>query len=229
MTNDPHNPAAAPQGGDEATSDASYEPGYSEPSYETTSGDSGAPWQESGSAAPSHNQQPHGASGAAQQAPQGGSGPGQQAPFGAGSGQPYQGGPPMGGMPQQPYGGGYAPMATGPNNPNWLAGPSEQGHSTLQLDYWLSVFFAWIPALVFFLTERDKNQLVDDHTKELLNFNITRMIVYAVMIIPIIGWILGGLASLALFVIAIMGALKGPEEYKNGRTYRFPVSFRFIK
>lgn len=120
-------------------------------------------------------------------------------------------------------------MSAGPNNPNWLAGPTEAGSNTLQLDYWLSVFFSWIPALIFFLTERGKNQLVDDHTKELLNFNITRMIAYAVFIIPIIGWIIGGIASIALFVVATMGALKGTEEYKNGRTYRFPLSFRFIK
>ena len=132
-------------------------------------------------------------------------------------------------MPPQNYAAGYGPMATGPNNPYWLAGPSEQGRSTLVLDYWLSVFFSWIPALIFFLTERDKNRLVDDHTKELLNFSITRVIVGAVMVIPVIGWIIGGIASLALFVLAIMGAMKGPDEYANGRTYQFPLAIRFIK
>lgn len=144
-------------------------------------------------------------------------------------GQQYQGGPPMGGMPPQPYTGGYAPMSTGPNNPNWLAGPSEQGRSTLQLDYWLSVFFSWIPALIFFLTEKDKNRLMDEHTKELLNFNITRIIVGAVAAVPIIGWIVGGIGSIVLFVMAILGAMKGPDDYANGRTYQFPLTFRFIK
>ncbi|RMB60119.1 DUF4870 domain-containing protein [Tessaracoccus antarcticus] len=172
-------------------------------------------------------QPPYGNPAQGQQAPwAGGPGAGQQSPY---PGQNYQAGPPMGGMPQQPYTGGYAPMPTGQNNPNWLVGPTEQGRSTLQLDYWLSVFFSWIPSLIFFLTERDKNQLVDEHTKELLNFNITRVIVGAVTAIPIVGWIVGGIGSIVLFVMAIIGAMKGTEEYGNGRVYRFPLTFRFIK
>ena len=120
-------------------------------------------------------------------------------------------------------------MTMGSNNPYWLAGPTNQGRSTLTLDYWLSVFFSWIPALIFFLTEKDKNKLMDEHTKELLNFNITRMIVGIITPIPFIGWIVGGIASLVLFIFAILGAVKGPEEYARGRTYQFPLAIRFIK
>lgn len=266
MTNDPLNPTNEPDdvAGDNAGS--SYEPSYSEPSWDTSSSDSdwetpvdteivtddaatrasapdASPLTEGtpGDVPPTGADGPTAGSGEAtpeQQAPWADHAQGQQYQQPPTGGQQYQqppmGGqqyqqPPMGGMPPQQYGGGYGPMATGPNNPNYLAGPSEQGRNTLQLDYWLSVFFSWIPALIFFLIERDKNKLVDEHTKELLNFNITRMIVYAVMVIPIVGTILGGIASLALLVVAIMGALKGPEEYANGRTYQFPLTFRFIK
>lgn len=160
-----------------------------------------------------------------QHQPQGQQRPGGNAP----QSQQYQPGPPMGGMPPQPYNGEHMAMSPESNNPNYLAGPTPQGQNTIQLDYWLSVFFSWIPSLIFFLTERDKNKLVDAHTKELLNFNITRMIVGAVAIIPIIGWIVGGIASIALFVFAIMGAMKGPEEYANGREFQFKYTFRFIK
>lgn len=154
----------------------------------------------------------------------------QQPPRGnAPQSQQYQPGPPMGGMPPQPYNGDRMAMSPESNNPNYLAGPTPQGQNTIQLDYWLSVFFTWIPSLIFFLTERDKNKLVDEHTKELLNFNITRMIVFAVTIIPFIGWIIGGIASLVLFVMAIMGAMKGPDEYAKGRTFQFKYTFRFIK
>lgn len=169
-----------------------------------------------------------GATGYGQQPPYGQSAPGQQAQWGGDpSQQQYQQQP--GGMPPQPYSGGPGQMAAGSNNPNYFEGPTERGRSTLQLDYWLSVFFSWIPALIFFLTERDKNKLVDEHTKEVMNFNITRVIAYAVIIVPVIGWIVGGIASIALFVVAILGALKGPEEYANGRTYQFPLTIRFIK
>ncbi|MEO7587932.1 MAG: DUF4870 domain-containing protein [Arachnia sp.] len=286
MTNDPHNPSNDGQDdiADEAVS-SDYQPGYSEPSYDTSSstqdsdwevpsssgqvptedgdhaslpdaaplldsqpssapastgGATEAKWWEAGQDLPSSGpsmpdnvaQPPYGNPNQGQQAPWGGApGPGQQAPYQGQpyQGQPYQGGPAMGGMPGQPYTGGYSPMPTGPQNPNWLVGPSEAGRSTLQLDYWLSVFFSWIPSLIFFLTERDKNQLVDEHTKELLNFNITRVIVGAVTAIPIVGWIVGGIGSIVLFVMAILGAIKGTEEYGNGRVYRFPLTFRFIK
>lgn len=134
-----------------------------------------------------------------------------------------------GGMPQQAHTGDRMSMSPGSNNPHYLAGPTPQGQNTIQLDYWLSVFFSWIPSLIFFLTERDKNKLVDEHTKELLNFSITRMIVGAFMIVPFIGWVIGGIASLVLFVMAIMGAMKGPEEYANGRPFQFQYTFRFIK
>lgn len=155
--------------------------------------------------------------------------PGQQAPWGSAPQQPYQGGGRAGSMPSQPNYGGPMSMGPGMMNPNYLTGPSEQGRSTVSLDYWLSAFFSWIPALIFYLTEKDKNKLMDEHTKELLNFNITRMIVAAVMVIPILGQIFGGIASIALFVIAIMGALKGPDEYAAGRTYQFPLTLRLIK
>lgn len=166
-----------------------------------------------------------GSAGFGQQPPHVQPAPGHQSPWGDPAQQQYQR-PPMGGMPAQA---GYGQMGAGSNNPNYLAGPSEQGRNTLQLDYWLSVFFSWIPALIFFLTERDKNKLVDEHTKEILNFSITRVIAGAVMVIPVIGWILGGIASIALFVVAILGALRGPEEYENGRPYQFPLTLRLIK
>lgn len=44
-----------------------------------------------------------------------------------------------------------------------------------------------------------------------------------------IGPMLGVIASLAMFVIALMGGLKGPDEYANGRTHQFPLTYRFIK
>lgn len=257
MTDDSRKPADDPFDAADDNTGSEYEPSYSEPHWGTSStpvdaeivGDDagehasapdvsplteapGSPGAES-TAGSGHGgpgeQPPSGAphdGWSAQQPPQGQPAPGQQGAWGAPSQQYQQ--PPMGGMPPQPHA-GYGQMAAGSNNPNYLAGPSEQGRNTLQLDYWLSVFFSWIPALIFFLTERDKNKLVDDHTKEILNFSITRVIAGAVMVIPVIGWILGGIASIALFVVAILGALKGPEEYDNGRPYQFPLTLRLIK
>lgn len=137
------------------------------------------------------------------------------------------------GQPQQqpyaspaPYGAG---QFGGQMVPGWNDGPTESGASTVTLNYWLSVFFSWIPALIFYLTEKDKNALVAEHVKENLNFQITRIIVAAVMIIPLIGWVVGGIATLVLFVVAILGAMQGPDTYRRGQVYKFPLAIRLIK
>nr|WP_255622166.1 DUF4870 domain-containing protein [Tessaracoccus sp. OS52] len=126
---------------------------------------------------------------------------------------------------------GYgAPAAYGAGqlNPAWTQGPTEAGASTVTLNYWLSVFFSWIPALIFYLSEKDKNALVADHVKENMNFQLTRVIAGLVATIPVVGWIVGGIASLVLFVFAVMGAVQGPQAYRSGRAYRFPFSLRII-
>lgn len=155
----------------------------------------------------------------------------QPSPYGQPSADPYQGyGQPGAGAYGQPVGAaGYGQPVPYGQNPNWNAGPTASGQSTLSLNYWLSVFFSWIPALVFYLTEKDKNALMDEHLKENMNFALTRVIVGLVMVIPILGWIVGGIASLVLFVIAIMGAIGGPAAYSQGQPYRFPINIRMIK
>src|SRR5690606_29848618 len=57
--------------------------------------------------------------------------------------QPPAGGhqqPPAGGYQQQPVGGAAVDPAV----------------NTITLNYWLSVFFAWLPALIFWMIEKDK-------------------------------------------------------------------------
>lgn len=160
-----------------------------------------------------------------QQQPGGYGQPGQQQP--GGYGQPGQQQP--GGFGQQPgYGAAPSPYA-GQMNPAYNGPPAEAAANTLTLNYWLSVFFSWIPALIFFLTEKDKHALMDDHLKENMNFQITRVIAGAVTIVPVIGWLVGGIASIVLFVFAIIAALKAPDEFRAGRSYRFPFAIRVIK
>ena len=167
-------------------------------------------------------------------------------PYGAPPSAPYvdpqasYGQPPVDPYAQQPGGAYAAPTAPPPGygvpagygpqmNPAYNAGPNPAAVDNLKLNYWLSVFFSWIPALIFMLTEKDKNELLDDHLKENMNFQITRVIAWAIVVIPVIGWAVGGLASIVLFVFAIMGAMKAPDEYLAGRAYRFPFAIRIIK
>lgn len=143
--------------------------------------------------------------------------------------QPGYQAPPQGGY-QQPPQGGYQQPAGG-------QAQASDPASTITLNYWLSVFFTWIPALIFFLIERDKgNQASFAFHRENLNFSLLRTAVvvatYIIMIIPYIGWIIGILlwiGSIVLFVFHIIAAAKATEEYRSGRGPKFVFNIPFIK
>lgn len=144
-----------------------------------------------------------------------------QNPYGTpGGADPYGQANPYGA--QNPYGTppGYG-VARPPFNP-------VSAQSNLQLNYWLSAFFGLIPAIIFYVVDKDKHPLLDDHLKENLNFTLTRVIVGLIMIIPFIGWIVGGIGAIVLFIFAIIGAMNGPNNFRMGQPYRFPFAIRFI-
>lgn len=136
-------------------------------------------------------------------------------------------------------------MTTEPANPQ-PAGNADPNAAitTLTLNYWLSVFFTWIPALIFFFVERGKNATVDAHNRANLNFQLVRTLVGIATgliptilgLIPYLGGLLGGLigfvlwaASIVLFVFAIIAAVKGPEEARAAREYKYPFNIDFVK
>jgi len=122
---------------------------------------------------------------------------------------------------QAPPAGGYQQPAPGYQQP--AAGGADPV-SNIQLNYWLSVFFAWIPALIFWIIEKDKgNQRVTAFHVSNLNFSLLRTAVGIGIsifgLIPYIGWLIAvllWLGSIVLFVFHIMAAAKAANEYRNG-------------
>lgn len=121
--------------------------------------------------------------------------------------------------------------------------PTEANVSTLTVNLWLSVFFAWIPALIFFLTEKGKNSTIDANNRTILNFQIMRTIVGVAYIVPAIlgaipyvGWIIASIlyfvlwaAQIVLFVFAIIAAVKTRDEVRAGRVYKYPFNLELVK
>lgn len=136
-------------------------------------------------------------------------------------GYPQQ--PPQG-YPQQPQPGYAQPAPTDPAN-------------TITLNYWLSVFFTWIPALIFWIIEKDKgNQKATEFHVANLNFSLIRTgvgILAAILgVIPWVGWIIGlilWLAYLVLFVFHILAAVSAPDNYRKGGKPEFLFNFPIIK
>jgi uncharacterized Tic20 family protein len=115
-------------------------------------------------------------------------------------------------------------------------GDPNSAFTMVTLNYWLSVFFIWVPALIFFLVEKGKNSTIDAHNRANLNFQILRTIVLVagsiLGAIPYLGWLFGLVlwaASVVLFVFAIIAAVKGPEEARAGREYKYPFNVEFVK
>lgn len=137
--------------------------------------------------------------------------------------------PPAGG--QTPPPGGYQQPQAG------YAQPVSDPVSNVTLNYWLSVFFTWIPALIFFLIEKDKgNQQAYAYHRDNLNFSLLRVglgiVTYIIMLIPYIGWIIGlllWLASIVLFVFHIIAAAKAPQAFRSGQQPGFIFNIPIVK
>ncbi|MGK0722308.1 DUF4870 domain-containing protein [Leucobacter sp. W1478] len=131
---------------------------------------------------------------------------------------------PPAGAYQQPQQGYQQPQAADPV-------------SSITLNYWLSVFFTWLPALIFWIIEKDKgNQRAMEFHVANLNFSLVRTGVviagWIIGMVPYIGWILGLLiwvASVVLFVFHIMAAAKAPDAYRKGGHPEFVFNLPIIK
>lgn len=101
------------------------------------------------------------------------------------------------------------------------------------LNYWLSVFFTWLPALIFYFTEKGKSELSDQYHRENLNFSLVRTgaIVASLLLIwiPVLGQLLYLAAWLGGLILHIMVAAKAKERFANGEAPGFLFNLKLIK
>lgn len=149
---------------------------------------------------------------------------------------PNEGGSASTPPPQNPHNQSANPGSTGSygGQQNYPSAPhSGQGMDDnlqrIQLNGWLSAFFGIIPALIFFVIDKERtNPLVRDFHQQTLNFSIIRAIIGLLSFLPVIGWLIGLLGGIICFVIAIMAAVKAPDEYQAGRAYKYPFNYKFV-
>jgi uncharacterized Tic20 family protein len=102
---------------------------------------------------------------------------------------------------------------------------SQDSQNTAVLMFVLSIFFWIISPLIFFLIKKD-DQFVHANAKELLNFEISLIAYYFVLLfIPIIGWFL----MVPLGIVAFILLIKGILTVRNGQNVSFPFIFRLLK
>ena len=84
-----------------------------------------------------------------------------------------------------------------------------------------------IAPLVIWLIKKDENAFVAEQAKEALNFQISMtiyMLVAAVLTFVVIGFIMIPVLLVLDIVLTIMAAV----EANKGRTYRYPLTIRFV-
>lgn len=140
---------------------------------------------------------------------------------------------PAPGYAAAPPPGGYA----APQQPVPAADPL----SNITLNYWLSVFFLWVPALIFYLIEKDKgNAQVRALHASNLNFSLIRtgLFVASWILLPIFAFIPGislilslliWAAHVVLFVFHIMAAVKVADAYRAGQADPFIFNIQMVK
>lgn len=139
--------------------------------------------------------------------------------------------PPPSSHPQQ---GGAQYQAPPPPPPHGAPqGAPQDLSNTVVLNYWLSVFFAWLPALIFYFTEKGKSPLSDQYHRENLNFSLIRtgamIIAMFVAWIPILGQIIWLVAWLGGLILHLLVAVKAKDRFLDGEAPGFLFNIPLVK
>lgn len=144
--------------------------------------------------------------------------PPQQQPYGGGQ---YAGAPQGG----QPYSGGPAQRPSGSTD----LSPADQ-RLWATLTHLGGIFLYVVAPLVAYLVLRDRGLFVRDQTREALNFQITTIIVWAV--VGFLSLISFGLLSFLLLVVPVYVAILSiiaAVKANNGERYRYPLTLRLVR
>lgn len=97
-----------------------------------------------------------------------------------------------------------------------------------QLLTFLTGFGGLIVPLVLWSTQKDKVYGMDEHGKQIINFQLS-IIIYAILCIPLIFLLgLGILGLIVLGVISLIYPILNAIKTSNGETPKYPLSLNFI-
>jgi uncharacterized protein len=96
--------------------------------------------------------------------------------------------------------------------------PSSDERTLAILTHVLAIISCFIAPLIIYLIKKDESAYVTDHAKESLNFQITMLIVYAILFVTVIGILFIWLAQIVNLVLVIVATIKASEN----KMYRYP-------
>jgi uncharacterized protein len=95
------------------------------------------------------------------------------------------------------------------------------------LTWVLSIFFGFIPPLIFFIVKKE-DEYVLDQAKEALNWSITVIIGYVVSFI-LMFILIGVFLLFALSIVNLVFCIMGAIATSSGKEFRVPFALRLIK
>jgi uncharacterized Tic20 family protein len=127
--------------------------------------------------------------------------------------------------------------------------PAEEKQMSL-LTHLLSIFFGFVPAIIFFVLYRDRGPFVRNHVVTEWNFQLTALIVQVVCVgIALVGsfssfasaapdggaptglipFFIGYGLTWVIMIIRVIFGIIASVAANRGRFYRYPLAFRFVK
>jgi|SRR5689334_8087435 len=103
--------------------------------------------------------------------------------------------------------------------------PTSDDRTMALLSHVLCFVAPILAPLIIYLVKKDESPFVAAHAKESLNFQITVWIVVFILCITIVGILLVWVVGLMVTILVIVATLRASE----GKLYRYPFSFRFVK
>jgi uncharacterized Tic20 family protein len=105
--------------------------------------------------------------------------------------------------------------------------PTSDSKNLAMLVWVLSIFFGFIPPLIFFLIKKD-DEYVLDQAQEALNWSITAIIGYVISFI-LMFILIGVFLFFALSIINLVFCIMGAVAASSGKPFRVPFAIRLIK
>jgi uncharacterized Tic20 family protein len=106
--------------------------------------------------------------------------------------------------------------------------PTSDDKTMAILSHVLTFVASFVAPLIIYVVKKDNSTFATDHAKESLNFQIT-VIIAAIICIPLIFIIIGLLLLWAIGIASIIWRIVAAIKASEGKLYRYPFCFRFIK
>jgi len=88
---------------------------------------------------------------------------------------------------------------------------------------WIGPFALAVP-LIMWLVRKDESRFVNDHGREIVNFMISLCVLHVITALTIVGL----LAWPVLWVVAVVGMIRGSIAAGRSEYYRYPMTIRLL-